>query len=265
MSRTELVKRSGISKQQLSRLENGLIRLRLDHLKPFAPHVGYTPEQMLLWGRYPGTGDSEKEAAIARRKEFESEPVRSVPELDNDAETTGRGRGKDVRKIGRHSFPIKLERWGIPPSFVREQLHASAELLIVIETLGDSMAPVIMSGERVIVDTPTPPQRPTGSTPSGIPLNASTLSGCNYYAQPTRRGLRLSRLIQIMRPRKFRLANWKSSARSFAVLSSSDPDSPRLRRSAVTPEIVNLALLDRAAAIAAAVKGILGDLGDAVF
>jgi transcriptional regulator with XRE-family HTH domain len=163
MSRTELVKRSGISKQQLSRLENGLIRLRLDHLKPFAPHVGYTPEQMLLWGRYPGTGDSEKEAAIARRKEFESEPVRSVPELDNDAETTGRGRGKDVRKIGRHSFPIKLERWGIPPSFVREQLHASAELLIVIETLGDSMAPVIMSGERVIVDTAH-----TTPTPDGI-------------------------------------------------------------------------------------------------
>ncbi len=56
MSRTELVKRSGVSKQQLSRLENGLIRLRLDHLKPFASHLGYTPEQILLWGRYPGTG-----------------------------------------------------------------------------------------------------------------------------------------------------------------------------------------------------------------
>ena len=35
MRRTELVKRSGVSKQQLSRLENGLIRLRLDHLKPW--------------------------------------------------------------------------------------------------------------------------------------------------------------------------------------------------------------------------------------
>jgi transcriptional regulator with XRE-family HTH domain len=52
MSRTELVKRSGVSKQQLSRLENGLIRLRLDHLKPFANLLGYSPEQILLWGRY---------------------------------------------------------------------------------------------------------------------------------------------------------------------------------------------------------------------
>ena len=51
ISRTELVKRSGVSKQQLSRLENGLIRLRLDHLKPFAKVLGYTPEQILLWGR----------------------------------------------------------------------------------------------------------------------------------------------------------------------------------------------------------------------
>ena len=56
MSRSELVRLSGVSKQQLSRLENGLIRLRLDHLKPFAGALGYTPEQILLWGRYPGTG-----------------------------------------------------------------------------------------------------------------------------------------------------------------------------------------------------------------
>src|ERR1700761_5821546 len=55
MSRSELVRLSGVSKQQLSRLENGLIRLRLDHLKPFAAPLGYSAEQILLWGRYPGT------------------------------------------------------------------------------------------------------------------------------------------------------------------------------------------------------------------
>src|SRR5271163_1516028 len=53
MSRGELVKRSGVSKQQLSRLENGQIRLRLDHLKPFAAVLGYSPEEILLWGRLP--------------------------------------------------------------------------------------------------------------------------------------------------------------------------------------------------------------------
>ena len=59
MSRSELVRLSGVSKQQLSRLEGGQIRMRLDHLKPFAKHLGYTPEQILLWGRYPGTGEGE--------------------------------------------------------------------------------------------------------------------------------------------------------------------------------------------------------------
>src|SRR5580704_12141811 len=55
MSRSELVRLSGVSKQQFSRLENGLVRLRLDHFKPFANVLNYTPEQILLWGRYPGT------------------------------------------------------------------------------------------------------------------------------------------------------------------------------------------------------------------
>src|SRR5260370_29757277 len=69
MSRSELVRRSGVSKQQLSRLEGGQIRLRLDHLKPFAAHLGYTPEQILLWGRYPGTGGSHIESSDVLREE----------------------------------------------------------------------------------------------------------------------------------------------------------------------------------------------------
>src|ERR1700733_14133264 len=87
MSRSELVKRSGISKQQLSRLENGQIRLRLDHLKPFASHLGYAPEQILLWGRFPGTGGSHIESSDVLREEGpHDEPLGpapgQVPELD---------------------------------------------------------------------------------------------------------------------------------------------------------------------------------------
>ena len=69
MSRSELVRLSGVSKQQLSRLENGLIRLRLDHLKPFAGPLGFTPEQILLWGRYPGTGGMHIESSDVLREE----------------------------------------------------------------------------------------------------------------------------------------------------------------------------------------------------
>jgi phage repressor protein C with HTH and peptisase S24 domain/DNA-binding Xre family transcriptional regulator len=159
MSRSELVRRSGISKQQLSRLENGVIRLRLDHLKPFAAHLGYTPEQMLLWGRFPGTEDDSARQTTSTHKELAQPSSHGVPELDTRGSTSAAGK-RSVRKDGRHSDPLKSERWVFPDSFVREQLHTSAERLLVIQTDGDSMAPTIASGERVIVDvdhrTPSP-------------------------------------------------------------------------------------------------------------
>jgi transcriptional regulator with XRE-family HTH domain len=165
MSRSELVRLSGISKQQLSRLENGLIRLRLDHLKPFSNALGYTPEQILLWGRYPGTGDHIESSDVLREEGGHHEPLGpspgQVPELDTRAGMGGGGvPAREVRKDGRHSDPIKSEGWLFPASFMREQLHAGPSRLLVLDTVGDSMTPTIASGERVIVDTahktPTP-------------------------------------------------------------------------------------------------------------
>jgi transcriptional regulator with XRE-family HTH domain len=144
MSRTELVKRSGVSKQQLSRLENGLIRLRLDHLKPFANALGYSPEQILLWGRYPGTDEIQVEAV---------RPSEQVPELASRSDSAADLSKLKKRKEGRHVDRIKSEAWVFPSNFVREQLHASAKELLVVEAEGGAMAPTIMSGERVIVDT----------------------------------------------------------------------------------------------------------------
>jgi transcriptional regulator with XRE-family HTH domain len=166
MSRSELVKRSGISKQQLSRLENGLIRLRLDHLKPFAAVLGYSAEQILLWGRYPGTPGSHIESSdVLREEAAHEEPLGpspgQVPELDTRAGLGGGGvPALEVRKDGRHADPLKAEGWLFPRSFVRDQLHTSAGRLLVLDTTGDSMAPAIVSGERLIIDTghktPTP-------------------------------------------------------------------------------------------------------------
>src|ERR1700728_654912 len=167
MSRSELVRLSGVSKQQLSRLEGGQIRMRLDHLKPFAKHLGYTPEQILLWGRYPGTmPDDHIESsgvlgAHRERGEPVGQPRGQIPELDTRAGLGGGGvPAREVRKEGRHADPVKSEGWLFPASFVREQLHAAPGRLLVLDTTGDSMAPTIVSGERVIVDTshktPTP-------------------------------------------------------------------------------------------------------------
>jgi transcriptional regulator with XRE-family HTH domain len=148
MSRTKLVDLSGVSKQQLSRLENGMIRLRLDHLKPFAKHLGYTPEQMLLWGKLPGTGEAEIELGEARRKQALLE---MVPELDLGAEA--RDSAKSARKGSRRTDSVKPDPWVFPSTFVHEQLHSAADRLVVMEIGGDSMAPTVTSGDRVVIDT----------------------------------------------------------------------------------------------------------------
>ena len=137
MSRSELVRLSGVSKQQLSRLENGLIRLRLDHLKPFAKHLGFTADQILLWGRYPGTGSEHIETSDELRDEgARDKPIGpspgQVPELDT---RTGLGGGGALmRKDGKHADPIKSEGWLFPASFVHEQLHTAAAGLLVLDT-----------------------------------------------------------------------------------------------------------------------------------
>ncbi|HEX4407367.1 MAG TPA: LexA family transcriptional regulator [Xanthobacteraceae bacterium] len=162
MSRSKLVQVSGVSKQQLSRLENGQIRMRLDHIKPFAKHLGYTPEQILLWGKYPGTpvggGHIESSDVLA---EMGPTVPEQVPELDTRAGMGGGGvPSREVRKDGKHADPLKSEGWVFPQSFVRDQLHATTGRLLVVDTFGDSMSPTIMSGDRVVVDTghktPTP-------------------------------------------------------------------------------------------------------------
>jgi transcriptional regulator with XRE-family HTH domain len=161
MSRTELVKLSGISKQQLSRLEGGQIRLRLDHLKPFAPHLGYTPEQILLWGRYPGTGELESSAAPRGHKGPKGSTGPALGQVREFDSRSGDGaRRRAVRKDGRHADPVKPEGWVFPESFVRDELRTTSAQLLVIGADGDSMAPTIAAGDRVVVDTghrtPTP-------------------------------------------------------------------------------------------------------------
>jgi phage repressor protein C with HTH and peptisase S24 domain len=147
MSRGELVRKSGVSKQQLSRLENGLIRMRLDHLKPFAAHLGYSPEQILLWGRLPQGMENAPESVDQRRgaadKGSREKTSVEIRELDVHAPVAR----------GRSSQHLKAENWAFPETFVREQLHASGSQLLVLEMDGDSMAPTVMSGERVVVDT----------------------------------------------------------------------------------------------------------------
>lgn len=106
---------------------------------------------MLLWGRYPGTGASNVETVADR-----SPALHQIAEIDTHA-------SPESRKGARHGDPIKSETWVLPESFVREQLHASPEHLLVLEAIGDSMAPTIGTGERAIIDSSH--QRPS---PDGL-------------------------------------------------------------------------------------------------
>jgi phage repressor protein C with HTH and peptisase S24 domain len=133
-----------VSKQQLSRLENGLIRLRLDQLKPFAKVLDYTPEQILLWGRYPGTTGDQIISEVLPASE-------QVAELASGSEANYSTLKK--RRDGRHVDRVKSEGWIFPSSFVNNKLSTLSKQLVVVEAEGDSMAPTIMSGEKVIVDT----------------------------------------------------------------------------------------------------------------
>ena len=129
MSRSELVRRSGVSKQQLSRLENGLIRLRLDHLKPFANALGYSPEQVLLWGRYPGTSENEVQGEVLP-------PSEHVPELAARSEADHAELNK--RKDGRHLDRIRSEGWFRPWVQSHSAIHVTrlaAELIGPTEQL----------------------------------------------------------------------------------------------------------------------------------
>ncbi len=132
--------------------------MRLDHLKPFAAVLGYTPEQILLWGRYPGTGGHIESSDVLREEGPHDEPLGpalgQVPELDTRAGLGGGGvPAREVRKDGKHADPLKSEGWLFPSSFVREQLHTATARLLVLDTTGDSMVPTLMSGDRVIIDT----------------------------------------------------------------------------------------------------------------
>lgn len=67
---------------------------------------------------------------------------------------------REVRVRGKHADAFKPESWGFPASFMREELRAPADRVVVIETQGDSMFPTLSPGDRVLVDTghvlPTP-------------------------------------------------------------------------------------------------------------
>lgn len=76
-----------------------------------------------------------------------------VKELDARAGMGGGGLPAEEQHAGQTVDAFKSEAWVFPPGFLREELRAPADRLIVLETSGDSMWPTIAPGERVVVDS----------------------------------------------------------------------------------------------------------------
>lgn len=94
--------------------------------------------------------------------DYEPLPESGIREIDVRAGLGGGGTtdGRQVVHHGDVADPVKSEAWHFPDRFMREELRAPEDRVVILETQGDSMSPTILSGDRVIVDmrhvTPSP-------------------------------------------------------------------------------------------------------------
>lgn len=171
MTQPQLAQLARSNKQTVARLEIGPpkgMKLTRQWAEKFAPHLGYSAEQILFWDEHFGPD---------AHKHLESEhvlaPAPAAPDRDSSSRVVeldlraGMGGGgvpaTEVRRDGRYADPVKAEGWSFPASFLRDTVRTAPGDLFVLETGGDSMLPTIASGERVVVNA-----RHRMPTPDGI-------------------------------------------------------------------------------------------------
>lgn len=172
LTQEELAKKARTTKNTVIRLEGGKappkgMKLTLKWAERFAPHVGYTAQQLMFWKPEFAARHADEHIESSdvmgfadQRPQFTAGARGTIRELDARAGMGGGGiPSREVRHDGDYADPLKPEEWVIPPSYLRE-IGRPANRLLVLESGGDSMEPTISSGERLIVDThhrqPTP-------------------------------------------------------------------------------------------------------------
>lgn len=168
LSQEKLATLADTTKQTVIRLEKGAplgMKFTLEWARRFAPHVGYTAEQLMFWkSEYgdPDTPSTHIESSHVLDHEFANGPrPGQIPEY---APRAGMGGGgvpeRSVVRDGNVVDPIKPEGWLFPHTFLSQELRVPTNALLVVEAHGDSMSPTILPGERVLVNTghkiPTP-------------------------------------------------------------------------------------------------------------
>lgn len=141
------------------------------HWKPstYAAHENgqnqFGPDEAKVYGKafkvaasWLLTAEGEPPAKVARIEQdpdYDPPPDGGILEIDVRAGLGGGGT-TDSRQVVHHgevADPVKAESWHFPARFMREEIRAPEDRVVILETQGDSMSPTILSGDRVIVDT----------------------------------------------------------------------------------------------------------------
>lgn len=154
ISQSELAKRITKLGEQITQQGIGTIETRGDVRPRYMAELAkalQTSQEWLLTGR----GDKASSGIVTNQ---------GVPEIDVRAGAGGGGVAISLNTtengITTHVDEVK-DHWGIPDSYIRGDLRTSPRHVKIVEIMGDSMAPTLTSGDRVLIDTkrttPSPP------------------------------------------------------------------------------------------------------------
>jgi len=152
ISQTELAEAVDMTQQGIQSIEAGGVK-RPGKLREIARVLRTTEDYLLTNKGAKNVGDDNN--SDPTDFDGDSRPEDGIIELDVRAGMGGGGtmEGREVRHDGQYADPVKGEAWRFPSRFVREELRTTENRIVILETSGDSMAPTILSGDRVIVDT----------------------------------------------------------------------------------------------------------------
>lgn len=131
----------GTTKQTIYKLANGITKISPEWAQKIAPHLNVTPEWLLMLGEEPDGCEADLPPVV---NTGEPDGYVAVPFISTRA---GMGGGGFVE--GDYLGAPKY----FEESFVRNELRARPADLRVIEVEGQSMEPVLHSGDVVLIDT----------------------------------------------------------------------------------------------------------------
>jgi transcriptional regulator with XRE-family HTH domain len=159
LTQEQLADRIGTDKTMVSRLENGARKLTQDWMIAISTALRCSPADLIV-----ARGMPEPLPARSPRAQKAAEH-RGIAEIDVRA---GMGLGGEALieyhpdgNGGSLAMEALRGEWSIPEDYLRVELRAAPNDLRIIEVEGDSMAPTLLSGDRVMVNVkakiPSPP------------------------------------------------------------------------------------------------------------